>query len=152
MDTISLSKPAASFPSNAFKIDPKAYRKLTKSEISILVQNQNHAADWNTIFIREPFDLSCIRSTTFMGTVYLGSFQSGFLEYNGLPHPIGIFNSTLISCAVGANVSIQSVKLLANYQIEEACILFNIDELSASAETGFGNGFLRPGQNSGRPR
>ncbi len=146
MQTNSVPNPTASFPLNNFKIIPNTFRNMTKAEISILIQNQNHAADWETVFIREPFDLNCIRNSTFWGTVYLDSLEPGFLEYDQIPHPVGIYDSTLISCAIGRGVSVRSVNLLVNYQIEDGCILFNIDELSASAGTGFGNGYLRPGQ------
>ena len=151
MHTNSLSNPPTSFPFKGFTLDPRAYRKLRKSEISILIQNQNHAENWQTIFIREPFDLTCLHNNTFWGTIYFNSLQSGSLQYNEIPHPVGIYNSTLMSCAIGRSVSIRSVKLLANYQIEDGCILFNIDELSASDATVFGNGFL-PSQQKGTER
>jgi len=142
------SKTASSFPSSDFLINPNAYRSLSKAEISILIQNQNRATDWQQVFIQEPVDLDCIRNTSFMGTVYIGQIEAGFLEFDGIPFPIGIYDSTLISCAVGSGVSIRSVGLLANYRIEDHCILFNINEISASAETSFGNGFINPSQNS----
>ena len=146
MNAKSQSNTTVSFPVNDFLIDLKEYRHLLKSEITILVQNQNHAADWQIIFVKDPIDLNCIRNTVFGGTVYLGNIEPGFLENKGIPSPVGIYDSTIISCAIGSNVSIRSVKLLANYQINDNCILFNIDELSASEKTTFGNGFLRPDQ------
>ncbi len=147
MNAQSQSNIAASFPVNNFLIDLEEYRHLSKSQISILVQNQNHAADWQNVLVKEPIDLNCIRNTVFWGTVYLGNLEPGFLDDKGIPSPVGIYDSTIISCAIGGNVSIRSVRLLANYRIEDNCILFNIDELSASDTTTFGNGFLRPGQN-----
>ncbi len=124
-------------------LNPKKYRSLTNEEITILVQNQNHAADWNGLKVADPFDPTLIRSSEFWGTVYLDALESDVLEADGISFPTGIYQSTINNCHIGSRVCIRNVRLLSGYRIEDGVLLLNIDELSASGNATFGQGFVR---------
>ncbi len=125
------------------KLDQKKYRSLTNEEINILGRNQNHATDWNTLKVADPFDPTLIRQSEFWGTVYLDALEPFVLESGGIPFSTGIFHSTINNCHIGSRVCIRNVHLLSGYRIEDSVLLVNIDELSASADARFGQGFVR---------
>ena len=60
--------------------------------------------------------------------------------------PVGIFNSTLHDCVIGDNVCIKNVAYLKNYFVESHVILFNIQEMSCTLHSKFGNGILKSGE------
>ncbi len=124
------------------RLNSNAYRSLTKEEISILIQNQNHTANWNILKVADPFNPSLIRQCEFMGAVYLDAQEPAVLEVDGISFNTGIFQSTLANCHIGSRVCIRNVHLLSGYRIENNVLLFNIDELSASGNSAFGQGFV----------
>ena len=60
--------------------------------------------------------------------------------------PVGIFNSTLHDCVIGDDVCIKNVAYLKNYFVESHVILFNIQEMSCTLHSKFGNGILKSGE------
>ncbi|RLW68312.1 MAG: hypothetical protein B6D68_03900, partial [spirochete symbiont of Stewartia floridana] len=59
----------------------------------------------------------------------IGSLPKVILEHGTLRLPVGIYSSTVISCDISDNSAIHNVAYLSRMQIEERCILFNVDEL-----------------------
>ena len=60
--------------------------------------------------------------------------------------PVGITDSSIISCDIGDNVAIHDVHYMANYIIGDKCILFNIQEISTTDHSKFGNGVIKEGE------
>ena len=76
----------------------------------------------------------------------IGALESYYLEYHELQLPVGIYNSTIVSCDIGDNVVIMNVDYLAHYQIGQEVILFNINEMHATNHAKFGNGIVKDGE------
>src|SRR6476619_5533999 len=96
------------------------YRQLTAYEIEVLVRNGNTSDDWNKILVR------------------IGKLEPYCLEYSDLKLPVGLYNSTIISCDFGDNVVIDNVNYLSNYIIGNDVILVNINEMATTDYAKFG--------------
>ncbi len=128
------------------KYDLSKHRNLTAEEIEVLAKNNNFAEDWNEIFVAKEFNPNLIKNCEFFGRVIIGKLSHGFLEYNDLKLPIGLSNSTIISCEIGDNVAIRDVHYLSHYIINKKCILFNIHEMTTTNHAKFGNGIIKEGE------
>ena len=124
----------------------KNYRNLNAKEIEILVKNNNIAEDWNKIFVLEDFNPKLVNNCEFYGIVYIGKLSEIYLDYNDLKLPVGLYNSTIISCEIGDNVVIRNVNFLSHYIINDNVILFNINEMLTTDHSKFGNGILKEGE------
>jgi hypothetical protein len=60
--------------------------------------------------------------------------------------PVGIYNSTVISCDFGDNVVVDNVSFMSHYIIGNETMLVNINELVATNHAKFGNGVLKQGE------
>lgn len=123
-----------------------SYRKLNAKEIQILLKNDNSADDWNHIEVADPFDVRLIKRCSFFGWIRIGILQPFFHEFNNLRMPVGIYNSTIISCDLGDNVVIDQVSFMSHYIVGNDVMLVNIKELSVSNHTKFGNGIVKQGE------
>ncbi len=123
-----------------------AYRKLNAKEIQLLLKNDNSADDWNNIEVADPFDVRLIKRCSFFGKIRIGKLQALFHEFNNLRMPVGIYNSTIISCDLGDNVVIDQVSFMSHYIAGNDVMLVNIKELSVSNHTKFGNGIVKQGE------
>lgn len=124
----------------------KKYRKLTTREIDILVNNRNTSDDWQKLLVSENFDANLIKNCKFYGLVRIGQLQPLYHEYHNLRLPVGIYNSTIISCDLGDNVCIDNVNYLSHYIIGNQVMLANINELATTDHAKFGNGILKEGE------
>lgn len=122
------------------------YRSLSSEQIEVLVKNNNTAEDWDRILVTENFDPRLVRSCEFWGLVRIGDLSPTFLEYHELKLPVGLSNSTIISCDIGNNVVMRNVHYIAHYIIGDQVILFNIDEMITVNHAKFGNGVLKDGE------
>ncbi|MEE0877984.1 MAG: DUF4954 family protein [Treponemataceae bacterium] len=129
-------------------IDFSKKRNPTEDEIKILEQNKNFSSDssWKNLFVDENFDINMIKSSEFIGKIVLGKISNSCLKYHDLMLPVGIFNSTLHDCVIGDDVCIKNVAYLKNYFVESHVILFNIQEMSCTLHSKFGNGILKSGE------
>ncbi|MEZ4899248.1 MAG: DUF4954 family protein [Saprospiraceae bacterium] len=125
---------------------PYTFRPLEPVEIEILVQQKNTASDWGHIWVAEGFDPRLVRNNRFFGLVRIGPLHPVYLEFHDLNLPVGIYNSTLISCDLGEDVAIMNVSYLAHYLIEPSVILLNIDEMHVTDHAKFGEGVLKDGE------
>jgi hypothetical protein len=121
-------------------------RSLTSEELDILVKNNNHAEDWNNILVTDSFNPELVKNCEFMGRITIGDLTPMYLHYNELKLPVGIANSTIISCDIGDNVAIRDVHYLAHYIVENNVMLFNIDEMTTTNHAKFGNGIIKQGE------
>ncbi len=116
------------------------WRPLSSDEIHILEQNHCQAEDWARVEVDPNFDATRIRSTSFSGTVQLGS-NTGTLTINGINIHSGIHNSHIKDCRIGENVHISDVTGgLVNYHVADEVVIQDVYVLSAEPGTTFGEG------------
>ncbi|MCX7919209.1 MAG: DUF4954 family protein [bacterium] len=113
---------------------------LTAAQITKLKKNGNFAEDWEKIKVADGFDPDRVRNSMFYGEVYIGKFDENISVETGIELPSGIYNSTIVNTIIGDNALIYSVKLLANYWIQEKAVISNVGELATRKATSFGNG------------
>jgi hypothetical protein len=122
------------------------YRKLTTSEIEVLIRNGNNSDDWSKIFVSEAFDPLLVKNSKFYGLVRIGKLEPYYLEFHNLRMPVGIYNSTVISCDFGDNVCVDNAHYLSHYIIGNEVMIANVNELATTDYSKFGNGILKDGE------
>ena len=122
------------------------WRHLHSDEIERLVKNSNSATNWDDIWVTDAFDTSMVHNNHFFGMIRIGRISRRVLQYHDLRVPVGISNSSIISCDIGNDCAIHDVHYMANYIIGDQCILFNIHELSTTDHSKFGNGIIKEGE------
>ncbi|MBP6431416.1 MAG: DUF4954 family protein [Ferruginibacter sp.] len=122
------------------------YRKLSALEIEVLVRNRNTSDDWNNILVASPFNPELIKNCKFHGLVRIGILESFYLEFHNLRMPVGLYNSTIISCDFGNNVCIDHVDYLSHYIVGNDVMIANVNELACTDNSKFGNGILQDGE------
>ncbi len=123
------------------------YRQLTPAEIRILERNDNSSDDWTNVKVASTFDPKLVKRCSFFGLIRIGKMEPWFHEFNNLRMPVGLYNSTIVSCDIGDNVVIDNVNFLSHYIIGNDVMLVNINELTTTDHSKFGNGVLKDGEN-----
>lgn len=123
-------------------------RNLSKAEIEILLKNGNVSdfEDWSNVLVSSidgEFNPQLIYNSHFSGFVVFGRVKHAVLKFHDLELIAGIYNSNLIDVIVSDDVVIRNVKYLKNYRIGNRVILFNIQEMSCTEHSKFGNGWLK---------
>ncbi|WP_277055450.1 DUF4954 family protein [Treponema socranskii] len=124
-------------------------RRLTKEEIEALEKNQNTSDDslWQNFYVdAECFDASLIRDSSFSGFIVLGKLRRAMLKYHDLELEEGIYNSKLINVVTGDDNVIRNVAYFENYRLGKNVMLFNIQEMSCTTHSKFGEGILKKGE------
>src|SRR5215213_11465423 len=80
------------------------YRNLSAYEIEVLVRNRNTSDDWNKIQVSNAFNPELVKNCKFYGLVRIGKLEPISLEFHNVILPVGLYNSTIISCDFGDNV------------------------------------------------
>ena len=122
------------------------WRHLRSDEVNALIKNNNTSHNWEEILVTDQFDPGQISDSEFFGLVRIGSVRNIILEHHELKLPVGITNSTIISCDIGDDVAIHHVRYLSHYIIGNRCILSNIDEVHTTNHAKFGNGIIKEGE------
>jgi hypothetical protein len=122
------------------------YRQLTAYEIEVLVRNRNTSANWNDILVSDAFNPELVQSCKFFGLVRIGKLTPCYLEFHNLRRPVGLYNSTIISCDFGDNVCIDNTNYLSHYIIGNDVMIVNTNELTTTEHAKFGNGILKEGE------
>lgn len=122
------------------------YRKLTPVEIKILERNANSSDNWDNVKVADGFDPKLVKNCSFFGLVRIGKLEPYFHEFNNLRMPVGLYNSTIISCDIGHNCVIDNVSFMSHYITGEDVMLVNINELATTDHSKFGNGVLKKGE------
>ena len=110
------------------------YRNLTASEIEQLERSGNCAENWSAVKVTDQFSVSCLHGNCFDGEVRLGAITSGKVKDGDLTLREGIYNSTLADVTVGDHPAIHNVHMLSNYTLGDNVLLFNIDEMTCTAD------------------
>ncbi|WP_018611525.1 DUF4954 family protein [Segetibacter koreensis] len=122
------------------------YRQLSAYEIEVLVRNRNTSDDWNKILVSDAFNPELVKNCKFFGLVRIGKLEPFCLEFSDLKVPVGLYNSTIISCDFGDNVVIDNVTYLSHYIIGNEVIIVNVNELVTTNHAKFGNGIVKEGE------
>jgi hypothetical protein len=122
------------------------YRQLTAYEIEVLVRNRNTSANWNDILVSDAFTPELVQNCKFFGLVRIGKLTPYYLEFHNLRRPVGLYNSTIISCDFGDNVCIDNTNYLSHYIIGNDVMIVNTNELTTTDHAKFGNGILKEGE------
>lgn len=122
-------------------------RALTSDEISALEKNRNVCQDWNCVRVTDgAFDASLVSDCEFSGFVVLGALTRAQLRFHDLELEVGIRRSKLRDVVTGDENAICNVAYLDNYRFGRNVILFNIQEMSCTKHSKFGNGILKEGE------
>ncbi|MEJ7685165.1 MAG: DUF4954 family protein [Segetibacter sp.] len=122
------------------------YRQLSAYEIEVLVRNRNTSDNWNKILVSDAFNPELVKNCKFFGLVRIGKLEPFCLEFSDLKVPVGLYNSTIISCDFGDNVVIDNVTYLSHYIIGSEVIIANVNELVTTNHAKFGNGIVKEGE------
>jgi NDP-sugar pyrophosphorylase family protein len=123
-----------------------AYRRLSAHEIEMLVRNGNTSDDWNNLLVSDAFNPELVKNCKFYGLVRIGKLEPFCLGFSDLKAPVGLYNSTIISCDFGDNVVIDNVNYLSHYIIGSEVIITNVNELVTTNHAKFGNGIIKQGE------
>lgn len=137
--------PKPAFPKECLK----KRRALTADEIEILKKNLNtcERPDWGNVLVSDQaFDPNLICGSSFSGFVVLGALRPAKVKYHDLELECGIYNSKLRDTVTGDDNAIHNVAYLDNYRLGSGVILFNIQEMSCTKHSKFGNGILKQGE------
>ena len=122
------------------------YRNLTAYEIEVLVRNNNTSDDWNKLHVSDAFTPELVKNCKFFGLVRIGKLEAISLEYHNVCMPVGLYNSTIISCDFGDNVVINNVNYISHYIVGNEAMISNVHELHVTDHAKFGNGILKDGE------
>lgn len=122
------------------------YRHLKLDEVEELKKNGNKSDDWSLVMVTGSFLPELIHQCNFYGLVRIGILEPYYLEFHNLRRPVGLYNSTIISCDIGNNVVIDNVNYLSHYIIGNDVILINVSEIETTDHAKFGNGILKEGE------
>jgi len=122
------------------------YRNLSAYEIEVLVRNRNTSDDWNKIQVSDAFNPELVKNCKFFGLVRIGKLESIALEYHNITMPVGLYDSTIISCDFGDNVVINNVNYMSHYIVGNEVMIANVNELHATDHSKFGNGIIKEGE------
>jgi hypothetical protein len=122
------------------------HRNLTSHEIEVLVRNRNTSDDWNKILVSHSFKPELVKNCKFHGLIRIGDLEPLYLEFHNLRMPVGLYNSTIISCDFGNNVCIDNVNYLSHYIIANEVMIANVNELASTDKAKFGNGIIYQGE------
>lgn len=139
-------KKRTSFSAQDFRCtDMSSYRPLSNSEREILINNGNSAQSWDLIQVHQYFNPRFVCQCRFFGEVFIGALKEGFIEHEGFSLPVGIYNSTIINCAIGHFSAINLLHYCSNCDIGSQVIIHNTGEIGCGKSARFGNGSILPG-------
>jgi hypothetical protein len=119
------------------------YRNVTANEIKILERNLNSSDDWKNVQVSDAFNPELVRNCKFFGLVRIGKLEPLYLSFHDIKLPVGLYNSTIISCDFGNNVVIDNVNYISHYIVGNEVIIVNVNEISVSNHAKFGNGIIK---------
>ncbi|MFT3980358.1 MAG: DUF4954 family protein [Ferruginibacter sp.] len=122
------------------------YKPLSTSQIDTLVHNRNTSDNWNNILVSSNFDANLVRNCKFYGLIRIGALEAAYKEFHDFKMPVGLYNSTIISCDFGNNVCLDNVNYLSHYIIGDDVMIANVGELATTNHSKFGNGIVKDGE------
>ncbi|MCR4823465.1 MAG: DUF4954 family protein [Treponema sp.] len=147
MVTLSKSQNSAFLP-QFYESFLQGKRKLNKKEKEALaLKNKNSDSTWENVWVdQNDFSPEFISGCEIHGFLVLGKLSATSLKYHDLVLDEGLYNSYLENLVIGDDCVIRNVAYLSNYKIGNRNILFNIQEMSCTNHSKFGNGILKEGE------
>ncbi len=126
-------------------------RKLTAAEVYVLIQNRNISSDpdWQNVYVSDvpgEFNPQQVVQSEFSGWVVLGAIRPATLKFHDLELKTGIYRSLLRNTVVGDDCVVNNVSYLVNYRLGKRVMLFNVQEMSCTYHSKFGQGILKEGE------
>jgi hypothetical protein len=146
VNSVFLKKGQTEFDHRNKNLQLEDYRPLQEREINILEANLNEAENWKDVWVKNGFNPYLVKNCRFFGINRIGILESYYLEFKNLRMPVGLYNSTIISCDFGNNVAIDRVNLLSHYQIGNEVMILQVNELATTPTAKFGNGIVKEGE------
>ena len=134
------------FRNKQVEAEKQNWRHLTAEEIIDLMKYGNTSSDWSKILVKDPFDASLIKKSTFVGLVQIGMVDSRILKYHDFIIMQGIENSLIDSCDIGNNCSIRNCSYISHYIIRDRVVLHRVDEMQTTDHAKFGVGVVKEGE------
>lgn len=122
------------------------YRQLTAHEIEVLKRNGNNSDNWTKVLVSDAFNPELVKNCQFYGLVRIGKLEPYYLEFHNLRMPVGLYNSTIISCDFGDNVVVDNVSYISHYIVGNEVILVHVSEIACTDHSKFGNGIVKEGE------
>lgn len=117
------------------------YRPLSTQEIATLERQHCKASDWNLIQVKDGFDVTRLKSVSFIGSNTIGNFSASTTTSEGLVLPNGIYHATLQNCIVDDEVLIYNIeRAIVNCHIEHHAVVLNCDSIACVGTSSFGCG------------
>ena len=117
------------------------YRNLTAEEIDCLKKQNNHAENWDIVYVTDGFSASFISNSRFCGKCYLGRFTGFPLEVeNDTFLQSGIYDSIIKDSKIDDESLVCKCGLLSNYIVSQYTVLFNTGTITAGKDNSFSNG------------
>lgn len=116
-------------------------RDLNIQEIQELEKQGSHCDNWNLVKVADGFDTKHVYGCTFSGDIRIGVFEKILELPGGMKKHSGLNNVHLHNCTIGNNSLIENVQnYIANYEIGEESIIWNVNQLMVEGISTFGNG------------
>ncbi len=123
------------------KTAASGFRNLGIEEIDQLKKQNNHAENWDSIFVADGFLTSFISNSRFYGKCHLGRFTGFPLEVeNEITLQSGIYDSIIKDSKIDDEALICRCGLIANYIVSSYTVLYNAGTVTADRDNTFGNG------------
>jgi hypothetical protein len=117
-----------------------SYRPLKDSEITALQNQGCFSLDWSKIQVKDPFSLTHVHHVRFLGEVKVGILGRPITLTSGEKKTSRLFNAKIVQCELGDDVLLDNVQMIRNYRIGDQVILQNVDSVTVSEPSSFGNG------------
>ena len=122
-------------------------RLLSDEEILMLKQtNRNSDETWKNVWVSDEFDPRLVTGNDIRGFLVLGRMGEATLKYHDLVLEVGVYDSKLENVVLGDYNVVRNVKYFSNYRTGNRVMLFNIQEISCTNHSKFGNGILKEGE------
>ncbi len=128
------------------QVPNEGYRQLTEEEIRQLEDLNNSASNWDDVLVKDPFDPTTIRRTSFFGLVRLGPFEKKMASFHDLMLEVGITDSRIISSDILENAAVHNCPFVSHYIIGKEAIVYRIGELQTTNHAKFGIGLVKEGE------
>ncbi len=117
------------------------YRQLRTDEIKRLEARRCTAQDWETILVRDPFDVERVAEVDFAGTVSIGLLSDDATPDDISLHPPGLYRARIANCRLGDGVRVANIAgHLAGYHIGDRAVIENVGTMECLPDSAFGGG------------
>ena len=122
-------------------------RPLSADEREALKKtNRNADESWQNVWVSDEFDPGLVVGNEIRGFLVIGKLCRATLKYHDLMLEVGVYGSKLENVVLGDYNVVRNVAHFSNYRTGSRVMLFNIQEMSCTPHSKFGNGILKEGE------